>query len=38
MPLARALQAATTHFYDYVTPYVADLGSVINMAPSPTPG
>ena len=27
----KALQAATTHTYDYVTPYVADLGNIINM-------
>jgi phosphoglucomutase len=31
MPLARALKAATTHVYDYVAPYVADLGSVVDM-------
>jgi phosphoglucomutase len=31
MTLTRALQAATTHEYDYITPYVADLGSVIQM-------
>ncbi len=31
IPLARALKAETTHMYDYVTPYVADLGSVIDM-------
>jgi phosphoglucomutase len=31
LPLARALKAETTHMYDYVTPYVADLGSVIDM-------
>src|SRR5436309_752913 len=31
MPLARALKAETTHMYDYVAPYVADLGSVIGM-------
>ena len=29
--LAVALKAATTHQYDYITPYVADLGNVINM-------
>ncbi len=32
MPYQKALQAATTHTYDYVTPYVSDLGSIINMA------
>jgi phosphoglucomutase len=31
MPFMRALAAATTHTYDYVGPYVADLGSVVNM-------
>ena len=31
VPLARALKAETTHMYDYVTPYVADLSSVIDM-------
>src|SRR6185436_78169 len=31
LPLARALKAPTTHMYDYVMPYVADLGSVIDM-------
>ena len=32
MPLARALQASTTHEYDYITPYVDDLANVIDMA------
>lgn len=32
MPLARALKAATTREYDYVTPYVADLKNVVDMA------
>ncbi|MFN8470890.1 MAG: phosphoglucomutase (alpha-D-glucose-1,6-bisphosphate-dependent) [Anaerolineae bacterium] len=32
MPYAQAVKAATTHSYDYVTPYVADLGSVVDMA------
>ncbi|MCO5183612.1 MAG: phosphoglucomutase (alpha-D-glucose-1,6-bisphosphate-dependent) [Anaerolineae bacterium] len=32
MPLARAMQLTTTHEYDYVTPYVADLENVVNMA------
>lgn len=31
MPLARALKASTTHAYDYITPYVADLSNVIDM-------
>src|SRR5215216_182506 len=31
IPMARALKAETTHMYDYVTPYVGDLGSVIDM-------
>ncbi|MBX3014406.1 MAG: phosphoglucomutase (alpha-D-glucose-1,6-bisphosphate-dependent) [Caldilineaceae bacterium] len=31
MPLTRALQAATTHTYDYITPYVADLANIIDM-------
>ena len=30
-PLARAAKAATTHHYDYVAPYVADLGNVLDM-------
>ena len=33
LPFERALKAATTHEYDYVAPYVADLGNVIAMAP-----
>jgi phosphoglucomutase len=31
MPLARALKASTTHQHDYIAPYVADLGSVVNL-------
>jgi len=31
MPLARALKAATTHRRDYLSPYIAGLGSVIRM-------
>jgi phosphoglucomutase len=31
MPLARALSADTTHAYDYITPYVSDLASVIDI-------
>ena len=30
MPLARALKAGTTHLYDFIIPYVADLRHVIN--------
>jgi phosphoglucomutase len=29
--LTRALRAATTHLHDYVTPYVDDLASVVDM-------
>lgn len=31
IPLARALRVSTTHEYDYITPYVADLVNVIDM-------
>ncbi len=31
MPIELAMKAATTHEYDYMTPYIADLGNVINM-------
>ena len=31
MPFARALKAAITHAYDYITPYVNDLQSVVDM-------
>jgi len=31
IPLAKALRAESTHTRDYVTPYVADLGSVVDM-------
>ncbi|MCB8962070.1 MAG: phosphoglucomutase (alpha-D-glucose-1,6-bisphosphate-dependent) [Ardenticatenales bacterium] len=31
LPFARAWQAATTHEYDYVTPYVTDLANVVDM-------
>ncbi|HXF64502.1 MAG TPA: phosphoglucomutase (alpha-D-glucose-1,6-bisphosphate-dependent) [Caldilineaceae bacterium] len=31
IPLRRALQVETTHEHDYVTPYVADLGSALDM-------
>ncbi|MCA9995064.1 MAG: phosphoglucomutase, alpha-D-glucose phosphate-specific, partial [Anaerolineales bacterium] len=32
IPFARALKAATTHPHDFITPYVNDLGSVVDMA------
>ncbi len=38
MPLARALQADTTHEYDYVMPYVADLKNVVRMEAIKTAG
>ena len=31
MPLAKAMKADTTHEHDYITPYVNDLNSVINV-------
>jgi phosphoglucomutase len=31
VPIVQAMKASTTHRYDYVTPYVADLASVIEM-------
>jgi phosphoglucomutase len=31
MSLSRAMQAETTHMYDYIAPYVADLKNVIDM-------
>lgn len=31
LPFARALKAATTHHHDFITPYIADLGSVVDM-------
>jgi len=31
MPFEKALKADTTHAYDYITPYVADLANVIDM-------
>ena len=30
-PYETALKAATTHLYDFVSPYVADLGSIIDL-------
>lgn len=38
LPLARALKAETTHMYDYIMPYVAALGSVIDMQAIATSG
>lgn len=32
MPFEKALKAATTHEYDYIGPYVADLANVVDMA------
>ncbi|MCR4375748.1 MAG: phosphoglucomutase (alpha-D-glucose-1,6-bisphosphate-dependent) [Acidobacteria bacterium] len=32
IPYARARRAASTHFHDYVTPYVDDLARVVDMA------
>jgi len=31
MPFEKAIQAATTHEYDYISPYVADLANVVDM-------
>ncbi|HEY3341820.1 MAG TPA: phosphoglucomutase, partial [Anaerolineae bacterium] len=31
VPFVKALRAATTHRLDYVTPYVSDLGNIIDM-------
>ncbi len=31
MPFEKALKAASTHEYDYISPYVADLANVIDM-------
>jgi len=31
LPYARALAAPTTHAHDYLTPYINDLGSIINL-------
>ena len=31
MPFEKALKADTTHFYDYITPYVQDLENVVDM-------
>jgi phosphoglucomutase len=38
IPYERALKAATTHEHDYITPYVADLASVIDMEAIRTAG
>ena len=32
MPYERARKAPTTHLHDYIRPYVADLGNVVDMA------
>ncbi len=32
LPLAKAMQASNVHHYDYVSPFVADLGQVVDMA------
>jgi phosphoglucomutase len=32
LPYARAIQAETTHWHDYVAPYVADLQNVVDLA------
>ena len=32
VPFARAMRADTTRLYDYITPYVSDLGNVIDIA------
>ncbi|MEZ4770995.1 MAG: phosphoglucomutase (alpha-D-glucose-1,6-bisphosphate-dependent) [Caldilineales bacterium] len=32
LPFARALQSDVTQMHDYVTPYVADLGAVVDLA------
>jgi phosphoglucomutase len=32
MPYERALRASGTHLHDYITPYVDDLGSVVDMS------
>jgi phosphoglucomutase len=32
LPYQRARKAPTTHFYDYIRPYVADLGNAVDMA------
>jgi phosphoglucomutase len=31
LPLARAIKAETTHSYDFITPYVSDLHTIIDM-------
>ena len=32
MPFDRARKAQSTHLYDYVSPYVADLGNIVDLA------
>ena len=31
LPLSKAMQTSTTHLYDYVTPYIRELGTVVDM-------
>ncbi|HMM38765.1 MAG TPA: phosphoglucomutase (alpha-D-glucose-1,6-bisphosphate-dependent) [Desulfovibrio sp.] len=38
VPFARALKAATTREYDYVGPYVADLGNILDLDPAASAG
>ncbi|MBF6614442.1 MAG: alpha-D-glucose phosphate-specific phosphoglucomutase [Chloroflexi bacterium] len=38
IPYTAALAASTTHPYDFITPYVADLGSVVDMEAIRTAG
>ena len=33
MVYERARKAPSTHLYDYIRPYVADLGSTVDLAP-----
>src|SRR5690606_16779312 len=35
LPLARAIKAETTHSYDFITPYVSDLHTIIDMEAIP---
>jgi phosphoglucomutase len=32
LPYERARRASTVHLYDYITPYVADLGNILDLA------
>ncbi len=38
LPFEKALKASTTHLYDYIRPYVDDLGQVVDMAAIATSG